>query len=606
MSGKKRPLAERMPVVDPERSKARQLASRAWFELRASRLRAVRAVRDLRSPPPRGRRGALKEMRPLVVSRTPLWTVEPGPERRLEAGKVHNLRIAARRLDDLSFGPGEVFSFWRHVGRPSRWAGYALGREVREGCLVPSVGGGLCQLSNALYDAALQAGFEIVERHAHSVVVPGSLAERGRDATVFWSYVDLRFRAPAGFGLRVKLDATHLEVALLAPGAPLVKGGATGGDVDTVVERTGPTGSCASCARTSCVSNAPSLARPIGRTAYLLDGVSPEIDAWVSAERGRGDVLLVPLDGARWGRARYAWTTEGFGAVTQAWPLAIRRAAESRRLAAQGAARQRAQLASDERLAAWMAARLGPEDLHLVVHQHLLPFLWRAGALGGRTVDVVMKRLPLRALQARLDAAARRHPESPTLADFRAPPRLADDEEAALRAARRVITPHAELASLFGPRAVKLPWRLPRGAARRRAMPDGDAVVFLGPVVGREGCYDLRAAMRDVDRPLVVAGRDLEGGFDWQRVVRASADPISDAALIVAPSWIGANPRPLLRALGRGVPVIASRACGLGALAGVTEIDAGDVAALQSSISSLSSPRSERPASARTSSGERP
>ena len=63
--------------------------------------------------------------------------------------------------------------------------GFVAGRELREGCMVSSIGGGLCQLSNALYAAALEAGCEIVERHAHSKVVPGSLAERGLDATVF-------------------------------------------------------------------------------------------------------------------------------------------------------------------------------------------------------------------------------------------------------------------------------------------------------------------------------------------------------------------------------------------------------------------------------------
>ena len=77
--------------------------------------------------------------------------------------------------------------------------GFVKGRELREGCIIPNVGGGLCQVSNALYDAALQAGHEIVERHAHTQVIAGSLAEQGRDATVFWNYVDLRFRSERPF-----------------------------------------------------------------------------------------------------------------------------------------------------------------------------------------------------------------------------------------------------------------------------------------------------------------------------------------------------------------------------------------------------------------------
>ena len=72
--------------------------------------------------------------------------------------------------------------------------------------MISTVGGGLCQLSNALYETALGAGFEIVERHAHSRVVPGSRAVLGRDATVFWNYVDLRFRSPHAFRIEARMS----------------------------------------------------------------------------------------------------------------------------------------------------------------------------------------------------------------------------------------------------------------------------------------------------------------------------------------------------------------------------------------------------------------
>ena len=93
----------------------------------------------------------------------------------------------------------------------SRLKGYVDGRELREGCIIPNVGGGLCQISNALYDAALKANFEIIERHAHSQIIAGSLAEQGRDATVFWNYVDLRFRSANAFRIEAKLGKDHLS-----------------------------------------------------------------------------------------------------------------------------------------------------------------------------------------------------------------------------------------------------------------------------------------------------------------------------------------------------------------------------------------------------------
>ena len=143
----------------------------------------------------------------IAQSRSPLWTSNLAEERQLQAGKIHNLRVAIRQLNGLHVRPGQVFSFWAQIGKPTRRAGYVAGRELREGCIIASVGGGLCQLSNALYAVALKAGCNIVERHAHSQVVSGSAAELGQDATVFWNYVDLRFSALFAFSIVARLEA---------------------------------------------------------------------------------------------------------------------------------------------------------------------------------------------------------------------------------------------------------------------------------------------------------------------------------------------------------------------------------------------------------------
>lgn len=145
-------------------------------------------------------------------SRTPLRANSHPAEQRLQEGKVRNLSVAARFLDGLRIPANQTFSFWRHVPRPMRSTGFTEGRELREGCIIPSVGGGLCQLSNALYSATLDFGCEIIERHAHSRVVPGSATEAGRDATVFWNYVDLRFRPRHDLWLEVTLTGDALLV----------------------------------------------------------------------------------------------------------------------------------------------------------------------------------------------------------------------------------------------------------------------------------------------------------------------------------------------------------------------------------------------------------
>ncbi len=147
---------------------------------------------------------------------TPLYTESDAHERELQLGKVQNLRVGARTLDGLVVPAGQVFSFWAHVGRPTRARGYVVGRELRQGCLIPTVAGGLCQLSNSLYQAALRAGCEIVERHGHTTPVPNSPFAPGEDATVFWNYVDLRFRARRPLRLAVRLSAEALIVRLEA------------------------------------------------------------------------------------------------------------------------------------------------------------------------------------------------------------------------------------------------------------------------------------------------------------------------------------------------------------------------------------------------------
>src|SRR5262249_9678256 len=122
---------------------------------------------------------------------------------------------AVRALDRVLVPQGATLSFWRQLGRPSRRRGFVTGRMLQQGCLVPATGGGLCQLSNALYQAALRSGCEIVERHAHSRRVPGSAAALGRDATVAWNYVDLRFRARAPLVIEARLTRDELVVRFL-------------------------------------------------------------------------------------------------------------------------------------------------------------------------------------------------------------------------------------------------------------------------------------------------------------------------------------------------------------------------------------------------------
>jgi vancomycin resistance protein VanW len=144
----------------------------------------------------------------------PLYTLVDPRERALELGKVQNLRIAAAAIDGLVVAPGETFSFWRAAGRATKAKGYVVGRELRQGCMIPTIGGGICQLTNALSRVAHRAGLEIVERHSHSVQPEGFFIDPTTDATVFWNYIDFRFRSPRPVRIGTALTETTLVVRL--------------------------------------------------------------------------------------------------------------------------------------------------------------------------------------------------------------------------------------------------------------------------------------------------------------------------------------------------------------------------------------------------------
>lgn len=184
----------------------------AVFAVKASLLRARRTAVGPRVS--RLATGAAEGGRALSRVTTALYTDGSVEERGLQLGKVQNLRIGARALDGMLLPPGRTFSFWAQLGRPTRAKGYVEGRELRQGCLIPTVAGGLCQLSNSLHRAALQAGCEILERHGHTAPIPDSPFPPGEDATVFWNYVDLRFRSLRPLVLRVRLTAEDLVVEL--------------------------------------------------------------------------------------------------------------------------------------------------------------------------------------------------------------------------------------------------------------------------------------------------------------------------------------------------------------------------------------------------------
>lgn len=204
------------PAPLPAPGAAHGRRGRAVFWLKSRLLIARRLLRELAAPKERLARLAVlpADAMLLAADEHRLYSATDPRERELELGKVQNLRIAAAAVDGLVLEPGQMFSFWRAAGRTSRTKGYVAGRELRQGCMIPSIGGGICQLTNALSRVAHQAGLEIVERHSHSVQPEGFFIDGTTDATVFWNYIDLRFRSDRRLRIGATLTATSLAVRL--------------------------------------------------------------------------------------------------------------------------------------------------------------------------------------------------------------------------------------------------------------------------------------------------------------------------------------------------------------------------------------------------------
>ncbi|HHV78647.1 MAG TPA: VanW family protein [Firmicutes bacterium] len=148
---------------------------------------------------------------------TPLIRDLKGAQYYLQYNKITNLKLACAKLDGLVLRPGKVFSFWYLVGPTSKRKGYLEGIEFRNGKVSSGIGGGLCQLSNMLYWAALHLNMDIVERHRHSYdFFPDSHRTQpfGTGATVFYNYVDLQFRNPHSITFLFRLSVTETQLVL--------------------------------------------------------------------------------------------------------------------------------------------------------------------------------------------------------------------------------------------------------------------------------------------------------------------------------------------------------------------------------------------------------
>lgn len=106
--------------------------------------------------------------------------------------RSYNIKLATKSVTDVLIRPGEVFSLNKTIGPRLAKYGFKTAKVIINNEYVDGIGGGICQVSTTLYNAALLSNMEIVERKNHSM--PSDYVSLGRDATISGDYIDMKFK----------------------------------------------------------------------------------------------------------------------------------------------------------------------------------------------------------------------------------------------------------------------------------------------------------------------------------------------------------------------------------------------------------------------------
>lgn len=131
--------------------------------------------------------------------------------------RLNNIELGVSKLNGAKVNPGETFSFNNYIGPRTEEAGY---KEAiifdGHGNKTKGYGGGICQISSTLYNAVLNAGLDVVERHEHSHDVP--YIETGKDATVSYGADDFKFKNNSKRTITINASTTDDILAISIEG----------------------------------------------------------------------------------------------------------------------------------------------------------------------------------------------------------------------------------------------------------------------------------------------------------------------------------------------------------------------------------------------------
>lgn len=139
----------------------------------------------------------------------------------LQENKKTNLELAIKHLNKIIIRPGETFSIWKLVGRPTKSKGYLEGLVLKQGNIDTGIGGGLCQLGNLLFWIFAHSPLTVKERYRHGFDVFPDVNRKvpfGAGATLAYNHIDLQIKNESDnvFQINLWMDKTHLHGELVS------------------------------------------------------------------------------------------------------------------------------------------------------------------------------------------------------------------------------------------------------------------------------------------------------------------------------------------------------------------------------------------------------
>ena len=133
--------------------------------------------------------------------------------------RLNNVELGADMLDDTLIAPGKVFSINATTGERTAAGGFKMAPVIINGKLEDAIGGGMCQVSTTVFNAAFVAGLDIVERTNHQLYI--SHYPLGRDAAVSYGSNDLKFRNDTSNWILLKTTFSGWSLNVSLYSAPL-------------------------------------------------------------------------------------------------------------------------------------------------------------------------------------------------------------------------------------------------------------------------------------------------------------------------------------------------------------------------------------------------